>query len=163
MTFFWKQLLPTNHVKFWWDLKTKFAQILHPIVQQTQLFFYAFCPDLFSTSVELESENVCQSVCYHKTSKIVRFSWNFAHLILGSNPGVFFFHLGHAWRLQKLSDFAEILHTWSYGQSLGEFFSGLPGVLILLILLLFQDFQKSVLIYLLFSYFVLIVLIFEDF
>ena len=32
-------------------------------------------------------------------------------------------NFGVAWRLQKLSDLAEILYTWTLGESLGVFFS----------------------------------------
>ena len=45
---------------------------------------------LFSTSVDLEPENVCMSVCVSQilwgnleTLKMVGFGWNFAHLFLG--------------------------------------------------------------------------------
>ena len=51
--------------------------------------------NLFSTSVELESENVCVFVPKY---------------------------IGAAWRLQKWSDLAEILHTCSLGKYLGVFF-----------------------------------------
>ena len=55
----------------------------------------------FSTSVELQSENVCVSVCVCVRQKL----W------------------GSLWRLQKCSDLAEILHTWSLGKYMGVFFS----------------------------------------
>ena len=61
----------------------------------------------FSTSVELESENVCLSVC----------------LCVCQSPQNF----GEAWRLQKCSDLAEIFHTWSLGKYLGVFFSFLEN------------------------------------
>ena len=52
----------------------------------------------FSTSVELESDNVCMYVCMYVC-------------------------LFGAWRLQKRWDLAEILHTCSLGEYLGVFFS----------------------------------------
>ena len=33
------------------------------------------------------------------------------------------YNFGAGWRLKKWSDLAEILHTWSLGESLGVFFS----------------------------------------
>ena len=64
----------------------------------TNLQCYRTLLFLFSTSVELESDNVCMYVCL---------SGNF----------------GAAWRLQKWFDLAEILHTCSLGKYLGVFFS----------------------------------------
>ena len=56
----------------------------------------------FSTSVELESDNVCVCVCLS--------------VCLSQK-------LWAAWRLQKWSDLAEIWHTCSLGEYLGVFFS----------------------------------------
>ena len=92
---------------------------------------------------------VCMYVCMSvrklwgslETSKMVQFGWNFAHLFLGwISGGVFFIFqkfwflgpgdeffaktrlkLRAAWRLQKLFDLAEILHTCSSGENLGVF------------------------------------------
>ena len=51
------------------------------------IFLVSLPLTLFSTSVELESDNVCMYACLSEnrleTSKIVRFGWNFAHFFLG--------------------------------------------------------------------------------
>ena len=75
-----------------------------------------------------------------QTSKMVGFCWNFAHLILGwisewavitfwkfwfLGPGDEFFAKTRlpAWRRQKWSDFAEILHTFSLDEYLTVLYS----------------------------------------
>ena len=70
------------------------------------LFGFAIKFPKFSTSVELESDNVCLSVCL-SVCLYVCLSENF----------------GAGWRLQKSFDLAEILHTSSLGEYLGVFFS----------------------------------------